>query len=164
MKTENSSCVFCEERYGRERMIYADQHFISLLCFYAVSPGHTLIIPRRHVASLSELSDLEWNALKPALEGSIAAIESYPLADFYRRWEASPFDSQSQKFCLEALSHPALGRRPDAYNHGVNQGAAAGQTISHLHWHLIPRYLGDVPDPVGGVRHIIPGMGNYKAQ
>ncbi|HAI86860.1 MAG TPA: HIT family protein [Firmicutes bacterium] len=43
---------------------------------------------------------------------------------------------------------------PAGYNIGVNVGAAAGQTIFHLHVHLIPRYVGDVPDPRGGVRKI----------
>ena len=43
---------------------------------------------------------------------------------------------------------------PDGYNIGVNVGYTAGQTIFHLHYHLIPRYLGDVPDPRGGVRKI----------
>jgi diadenosine tetraphosphate (Ap4A) HIT family hydrolase len=50
---------------------------------------------------------------------------------------------------------------PDAYNIGVNDGKAAGQTIFHLHIHLIPRYFGDVSDPVGGVRNVIPEKGNY---
>lgn len=50
---------------------------------------------------------------------------------------------------------------PDAYNIGVNDGKAAGQTVFHLHIHLIPRYFGDVPDPTGGVRNVIPEKGNY---
>jgi len=50
---------------------------------------------------------------------------------------------------------------PDGYNIGINIGPAAGQTIPHLHVHVIPRYLGDVDDPRGGVRHVIPGRGNY---
>lgn len=55
-----------------------------------------------------------------------------------------------------------LGRfRPDGFNLGVNIGKAAGQTIFHLHIHLIPRYTGDVPDPTGGVRNVIPSKGNY---
>src|SRR5215472_3108571 len=53
--------------------------------------------------------------------------------------------------------------QPDGYNVGFNSGAAAGQTVGHLHVHVIPRYRGDVPDPRGGVRHLIPGKGNYLA-
>ena len=52
---------------------------------------------------------------------------------------------------------------PDGFNIGINVGKAAGQTVFHLHVHLIPRYAGDVPDPKGGVRHVIPAKGNYLA-
>ncbi len=50
---------------------------------------------------------------------------------------------------------------PSGYNIGVNVGRDAGQTVFHLHVHVIPRYEGDVPDPTGGVRHVIPGLANY---
>ncbi len=55
----------------------------------------------------------------------------------------------------------ASRHRPDGFNIGINVGEAAGQTVFHLHVHLIPRYKGDVPDPRGGVRHVIPGKANY---
>jgi diadenosine tetraphosphate (Ap4A) HIT family hydrolase len=51
----------------------------------------------------------------------------------------------------------------DAYNVGINMGAAAGQTVMYPHVHLIPRRHGDCADPVGGVRGVISGQANYKA-
>ena len=50
---------------------------------------------------------------------------------------------------------------PDGYTLGVNEGEAAGRSVHHVHFHIIPRYLGDVESPRGGIRHIIPGKGNY---
>lgn len=50
---------------------------------------------------------------------------------------------------------------PDGFNIGINVGDSAGQTIPHVHLHLIPRYSGDVTNPRGGIRHIIPGKGFY---
>lgn len=52
--------------------------------------------------------------------------------------------------------------KPDGYNIGVNDGEAAGRTKHHLHVHLIPRYRGDVADPTGGVRAVIPDKCDYK--
>ncbi len=51
--------------------------------------------------------------------------------------------------------------QPDGFNLGINIGRAAGQTIDHVHLHLIPRYEGDTEDPTGGVRKVIPEKGNY---
>ena len=51
--------------------------------------------------------------------------------------------------------------RPDGYNIGINDGTAAGQTVMHVHMHVIPRYRGDRPDPRGGIRWIIPEKADY---
>ena len=51
--------------------------------------------------------------------------------------------------------------QPDAFNIGLNDGEAAGQTVMHAHIHVIPRWKGDVPDPRGGVRWIIPEKARY---
>jgi diadenosine tetraphosphate (Ap4A) HIT family hydrolase len=53
---------------------------------------------------------------------------------------------------------------PDGYNLGLNEGVAGGRTIHHFHLHIIPRYQGDVGDPKGGVRNIIPGKADYLSQ
>ena len=50
---------------------------------------------------------------------------------------------------------------PEGFNIGVNDGTVAGQTVSHAHIHIIPRYRGDVPDPRGGIRGVVPDHMNY---
>ena len=79
-----------------------------------------------------------------------------------KRHRASFFDLSSDEVaaCHALLrserAEIAKIHRPDGYNIGVNDGPSAGQSIPHTHWHLIPRYRGDHPDPRGGVRHVIP--------
>ena len=51
--------------------------------------------------------------------------------------------------------------KPAGYNIGFNVGKAAGQTVMHCHCHVIPRYVGDVRDPKGGVRGVVPGKRGY---
>jgi diadenosine tetraphosphate (Ap4A) HIT family hydrolase len=68
--------------------------------------------------------------------------------------------------CMELLAaeHDNLNAElsPDGYNVGVNVGRAAGQSIFHVHIHLIPRYEGDHPNPQGGVRHVLPWKAHYQ--
>jgi len=96
---------------------------------YPVSPGHTLVIPRRHVASFFETTPHEQAAMLKLL--NLARID------------------------LDHRHHPA------AYNVGINDGHAAGQTVPHVHIHLIPRYAGDREDPRGGVRWVLPNQAAY---
>jgi len=97
---------------------------------FAVSPGHTLVIPRRHVDSFFDLTSEEVNACKELIDKERALLD--------------------KEF------------NPDGYNIGVNIGQAAGQSIFHVHIHMIPRYQGDVENPQGGVRHVIPKNAHYK--
>jgi diadenosine tetraphosphate (Ap4A) HIT family hydrolase len=85
-----------------------------------------------------------------------------------RRHVASWFDATSdERSALLALVDDVRAalegeNAPAGYNIGINVGEAAGQTVMHLHVHVIPRFAGDVDDPAGGVRFVIPGRGNYR--
>jgi diadenosine tetraphosphate (Ap4A) HIT family hydrolase len=123
-----AGCMFCELPSGR--VVGENGLALAIRDAYPVTAGHTLIIPRRHVASFFDLGRPEVNACNLLLEEARAGIE---------RGDASVA----------------------GFNIGVNAGEVAGQTILHCHVHLIPRRAGDVVDPSGGVRHVIPGRGHY---
>lgn len=122
----NDPCLFCKDPRGLSL-----QHDLAYSArdTYPTSPGHTLVIPRRHVASFFELTTEEVAACMELI--------------------------QEEKKQLDEEFHP------DGYNIGVNVGPAAGQSIFHVHIHVIPRYKGDVENPQGGVRHVIPGKAHY---
>jgi histidine triad (HIT) family protein len=157
-----AECVFCRLYKSKEGIIYEDEYFWAQFDKYPVSPGHAEIIPIRHAVSLLDLSEAEWADLKSALSAVMRVIERTDLRKLYESFLRNPLDERSEWFCQKMLNHTGLTRAPDGYNIGVNEGKAAGRTVRHLHIHLIPRYWGDVKDPGGGVRHVIPGMGNYE--
>jgi diadenosine tetraphosphate (Ap4A) HIT family hydrolase len=66
---------------------------------------------------------------------------------------------EAQRETIEAEDSSVEG-----FNIGWNCGEVAGQTVFHAHVHLIPRRKNDVENPVGGIRHLIPGKGNYEAE
>lgn len=124
----DNNCPFCKAESERD-IIASSSLSVAFFDGFPVSPGHALIIPRRHVASFFELTQEEQQDL-------------LNLADRVKR-------------IVEERYHP------DGYNIGINVGEAAGQSIFHVHMHLIPRYKGDVPNPRGGVRGVIPAKQNY---
>ena len=124
----DKNCPFCKAKSERD-IIASSSLSVAFFDGFPVSPGHALIIPKRHVASFFDLSKEEQRDL-------------LNLADRVKR-------------IVEERYHP------DGYNIGINVGEAAGQSIFHVHMHLIPRYQGDVPNPRGGVRGVIPAKQNY---
>jgi diadenosine tetraphosphate (Ap4A) HIT family hydrolase len=119
-------CIFCQ--HGRSILAHTTLSF-ALLDSFPVSNGHALVIPKRHVASIWEMTDEEYT-------------DAFNLVKQVKEILQQQFE-------------------PHGFNIGVNCGETAGQSIFHAHIHIIPRYPGDVPNPRGGVRNIIPGKGDY---
>jgi diadenosine tetraphosphate (Ap4A) HIT family hydrolase len=95
----------------------------------------------------------------PVSSGHTLIILRRHLGSFFEITEAERADLMA----LLATARDDLDRqfRPAGYNIGINDGAAAGQTVPHLHIHLIPRYEGDRDDPRGGVRWVLPDKAAY---
>ena len=79
--------------------------------------------------------------------------------------EYDAIDNITEAFRMALIRGTAMVRRGDcdAFNIGINMGTEAGQTVMYPHVHLIPRRAGDVADPVGGVRGVVPGQANYRS-
>lgn len=159
---EKSGCFFCGGAQRPENVIFENGFFYAQFDKFPVTPGHLEIIPKKHIDSLLDLSSEEWISLKEAITETVHLIEALDLKEVYTKFLEKPVNEKSEWFCRQMLSYSWIDKKPDGYNFGNNDGEAAGRTIHHLHVHVIPRYKGDIPDPRGGIRHIIPGMGNYK--
>ena len=95
----------------------------------------------------------------PASPGHLLIIPFRHVAGLF---DATDEEQAALLALVRGAKHLLDGRfHPDGYNVGVNVGAAAGQTVMHLHVHVIPRYAGDVEDPRGGVRGAIPEKRRY---
>jgi diadenosine tetraphosphate (Ap4A) HIT family hydrolase len=123
MATEAAACELC----ARHEVLLENALAYVRHDNNALSRGHVLVVPKRHVADFFDMTAEEQSAVL-ALLGEI------------------------QKSLRKEHS-------PDGYNIGVNVGKAGGQSRMHVHMHLIPRYAGDVPDPRGGIRCVLPRSG-----
>jgi diadenosine tetraphosphate (Ap4A) HIT family hydrolase len=116
--------------------------------------------------------DLEKPRICLENEFAAAFLDGFPVAKGHTlvvptRHVVSVFDlSEEEQAALWRLVALVRGKlmaelKPDGFNVGVNDGPAAGQTVMHAHVHIIPRRKGDVADPRGGVRWIVPGKAQY---
>lgn len=124
-----SDCPFCD--LSTDRIVVENELAVAIRDGFPVTDGHTLIIPRRHVADYFDLYQPERNAIE------VLAHE-----------------------CRSTLMES--DKTIDGFNFGANAGESAGQTIFHVHLHLIPRRAGDVEKPRGGVRGVIPSKQSYE--
>ena len=89
-------------------------------------------------------------------------MSSYPKRVYPDYFESTPEEIKGLKdLIFQAKEYLDKKYQPTGYNIGVNSGEDSGQTIFHLHIHLIPRYKGDVEDPRGGIRGVIPAKQKY---
>ena len=123
-----NDCIFC--KLSPKRIVAENKLAMVVRDEFPVTPLHSLVIPKRHVADYFGLYQPEINAINQLL--------------------------MDQKAVVSKTDSSVTG-----FNIGMNCGESAGQTISHCHVHLIPRRKGDVAKPRGGIRHVIPGMGDY---
>ncbi|WP_240377939.1 HIT family protein [Bacillus piscicola] len=121
------SCPFCH--LPAAKILDENEEAFAFYDLYPVQKGHTLIVPKRHIATYFEARETEILAIHRLL-------------------------ASRKKVLDEEL-------QPDGYNIGVNVGEAGGQTVPHLHFHLIPRYNGDIEDPRGGIRKAVPNLVSY---
>ena len=122
-----TDCPFCllEDR----RILLEDEFAAAFPDGFPIAEGHTLVFPKRHAASLFDLTAEE----QAAVWSLVAQVRAELMAEL----------------------------RPDGFNVGLNDGAAAGQTVMHAHVHIIPRRRGDSEDPRGGVRWVLPKKAQY---
>jgi diadenosine tetraphosphate (Ap4A) HIT family hydrolase len=127
--SEPGDCPFCRHVRRGKLLLATRRTVVAIPDANPVSPGHCLVLPKRHEPDFFELTLDEQAEIGELL------------------WELREL--------LEA-EHDTT-----SFNVGVNAGPFAGQTVDHAHVHLIPRYEGDVPDPRGGVRWVVPGRAPY---
>lgn len=108
-----------------------------------------------------------WDNLVDEKPATMVYLDRYPVTSGHRLYV--PKNADNANWIVRAFEDAlADGNNMvarglcDGFNIGFNSGSAAGQTIMYPHIHLIPRQYGDVEDPVGGVRNVIPGKGNYR--
>ena len=116
-------CIFCKivSKEIPTTLVYEDAHAVAFLDIHPRAPGHTMVIPKMHAATLLELPEREIGPLFGAVKAVAAKIE-------------------------RALA-------PDGFTIGVNHGDASGQSVKHLHVHIIPRWKDDGGGSVHSVVH-----------
>ncbi|WP_443055348.1 HIT family protein [Streptomyces sp. NBC_00258] len=91
----------------------------------------------------------------PAADGHVEVVPKRHIVSFFELTPREVLDAYA--LLVESQAEQKSMYQPDGYTIGVNEGRAAGRTIDHLHIHLVPRHDGDVVDPRGGIRQVLPG-------
>lgn len=152
-------CVFCAEIQHEDSNIFVKSQGGLLAARwdkFPTAPGHVEIIPLRHVRHVQDLTTDEQAELMVFAAEASRMIESTDLKALYVHLRAQAIDVMSVGLLEKAAAKlDEYGdKKPDAYTYGINDGPAAGQSVGHMHLHIIPRWFGDIANPRGGVRNI----------
>ncbi len=114
-------CLFCKIIAGEipNHTVYEDDNVLAFLDIHPCCKGHTVLVPKKHLATSLAATKEEWEKIMEGLRLAIHKVESVI--------------------------------KPDGMNVGINDRPTAGQAVSHMHWHIIPRFEGDG----GGSMHSI---------
>lgn len=106
-----------------------------------------------------------WTDVAFELDDVVVFFDRYPVTQghllFVPKEDTQANITQALTVAYEVGANLVRDNECDAFNVGVNNGIAAGQTVMYPHIHMIPRRRGDMADPAGGVRHVIPEKGKY---
>lgn len=142
-------CLFCNPNKLTEKAIVNEhEEFKVILDPFPISFGHKIIAPSRHVAKIDDPESEELEQLQERI--SEVKNNSGNIEEIKDRYFEVMKVEESEK--SEEMIRAVIGNKaePDGFNIGLNEGKAAGQTIDHLHIHVVPRYEGDVENPEGG--------------
>ncbi len=121
------NCIFCKiiAKEVPNYTVYEDEFVLAFLDVFPHAQGHTVVVPKKHVESLVDVTAEESRQLMAGLDSAFRRVNTI--------------------------------LKPDGVNIGINERAAAGQVVPHIHWHILPRYEGDGG---GSVHSIIKNPGN----
>jgi len=158
------NCYFCKVVNGEaDPFIFENRSFVSIFDTNPVNPGHALIMPKRHVASIFSLNETEHDDYFDAIYGVKQVVESTNMKSLYKEMlKRNSLKDRPTDHIETVLKLPFLGNQPNAYTLGNNDGREAGRSIDHLHIIVLPRFKGDVENPGGGIRNVIPDRAQYK--
>ena len=158
------NCYFCKVVNGEaDPFIFENRSFVSIFDTNPVNPGHALIMPKRHVASIFSLNQTEHDDYFDAIYGVKKVVESTDKKSLYEEMlKRDCLKDRPRDHIETVLKLPFLENQPNAYTLGNNDGREAGRSIDHLHVIVLPRFKGDVDNPGGGIRNVIPNRAQYK--